>query len=165
MGKTISFKLDSNDIGKAIKELQEYRKDLMNKVNAFVDALIQEGMNVAKVRLASTRGDSTNAIVDSVYVESSGDVSKAVIYLEGKDALFIEFGSGVVLNPVDHPLAASLGYGPGTYPGQTHVPVPGYWYYGGGKLSVGTEASMPIYGAAEHIRNVIEQKANEIFRS
>lgn len=163
--KKISIKLDSAEIGKAIKEIQEYREELNKKIELFVDALIHEGMNVAKARLASTRGDSTDASVDSFYISSTGDIIKAVIYLEGEDALFVEFGAGIVFNPVDHPLAASLGYGPGTYPGQTHVPMPGYWYYGDGKLSVGTEATMPIYGAAEHMRNVIVQKANEVFRS
>lgn len=165
MKKVIRVKLDPKDIDRALKEIKEYQKKLNEKVSRFLAALLEEGVNVANARLGSTRGDSVNASVDSYYVDSNGDMIKAVIALSGEDCLFIEFGSGVVFNPVEHPLAAKFGYGPATYPGQTHVPVPGYWYYGDGKLSVGTEATMPMYGAAEHMRNIISAKAKEIFRS
>ena len=169
MKNVIKVNIGTGDIDKAIKELQAYRERLMNKINDFVDALIQEGMTVARIRLGSTQGDSTNASVDSVYISTSGDVTKAVIYLEGSDALFVEFGAGIAYNTGNqHPLADEFGYGPGTYPSE-HPPNrainPGYWYYGGGIRSIGTEATMPIYGAAEHIRNIIVQKANEILRS
>ena len=165
MKRVIRVKLDPRDIDRALKEIKDYQNELNEKVSRFIAALLEEGVKVASARLASTRGDNVNATVDSYYVDSSGDMTKAVIALNGEDCLFIEFGSGVVFNSVDHPLAAQMGYGPGTYPGQTHVPVPGYWYYGDGKLSVGTEATMPMYGAAEHMRNIISAKAKEIFRS
>jgi hypothetical protein len=169
MSKVIKVDIGAGNISKAIDELRAYREHLMSKINDFVDALIAEGMQVAKARLASTQGDSTNAGVDSIYISTSGDVTKAVIYLEGTDALFIEFGAGIAYNTaMQHPLAGEFGYGPGTYPSK-HPPNrainPGYWYYGGGLKSIGTEATMPIYGAAEHIRNIVVQKANEILRS
>lgn len=169
MKKVIKVNIGSGDFDKAIKELEAYRKKLMNKIYDFVDALIAEGMNVAKVRISSARGDSNDVTVDSVYVSNSGDIIKAVIFLEGKDQLFVEFGSGIAYNTGEqHPLADKYGYGPGTYPSK-HPPNrainPGYWYYGSGKTSIGIEGTMPLYGAAEHIRNIIVQKANEILRS
>lgn len=172
--KKISFKLGSAEIDRAIKELKEYQTNIEDKVAEFVDRLIQEGMNVAKVRLASTKGDSTNASLDSVYINSTGEVIKAVIYLEGNDVLFVEFGAGIAYNTgAQHPLAGEFGYGPGTYPSK-HPPNkginPGRWIYGhnddGSPLwSIGTEATMPVYGAAEAMRNKIVEAAKAVFRS
>jgi len=168
MGKVIKIDLRSGNFEQAFAEIRKYKKDLMGKINDFIDALIKEGVDVAKARVLSSKGDSTHAYVDGVYVNSSGDVTKAVIYLGGRDALFVEFGAGIAYNTgKQHPYADKFGYGPGTYPSK-HPPNrainPGYWYYGNKEKSIGTEATMPLYGAAEHIRNIIVQKANEILR-
>lgn len=162
--KTINVKLDPSSIDNAIKELEDYKEALLKKVKLFVNALAQDGISVANARLASTYGDSTNGSI-GFGLDDAGNIVSATISLDGSDALFIEFGSGIVFNAETHPLAGKFGYGPGTYPGQTHVPVPGYWYYGGGKLSVGTGASMPMYKAAETMRNNAIMRASEIFRS
>lgn len=164
MSNVIKFKLDSDEIDRAIKELKDYRKELAKKVELFVEKLANVGIQVASLRISNTRGDSEMPVVNKEkYPYGGGTTTKAVISINGKDVLFVEFGAGVIFNPVDHPLAAKLGYGPGTYPGQTHVPVPGYWYYGHGKLSVGTEASMPIFGAAEAMREKVVEVAHEVF--
>lgn len=173
--KKITINLsDSGSLDKAISEIKSYRESLERKTKDLIDALLREGIVVANIRLASTVGDSKDARVDSVYVDSSGEVTKALIFLDGKDALFIEFGAGIAYNTgAQHPLASEFGYGPGTYPSE-HPPNkginPGRWIYGhtdDGKplWSIGTGASMPIYGAAEHMRNVLIQKVSEIFRS
>lgn len=163
--KVIKCKLDSDSIGKAIEEIEAYQDEFSRKLESFMDALLSVGFTEASVRASSFMGDSEPASVTKEYIVKSKDTLIATISLVGKDAIFIEFGSGIQFNPVDHPLAGKLHYGPGTYPHQTHVPIPGFWYYGGGKLSVGTEAKMPIYYAGEEIRNNAVQKALEIFRS
>lgn len=163
--KVIKCKLAPKSIDNAISELQDYQDEFSAKLERFMEALLSVGYTEASSRASSFRGDSTPASVIKEYIIKSKDRLVATISLVGEDALFIEFGSGIVFNPVDHPLAGKLHYGPGTYPGQTHVPNPGYWYYGKGKLSVGTEAKMPIYYASETIRNNAIQKAMEILRS
>lgn len=174
MKKVIKLDIGSGNYNSVLKELEIYRNHLMEKVNTFVDALIQEGMQVAKARIASTKGDSTDVVADAVYISSTGEVTKAMIYMTGTDVLFVEFGAGIAYNTGEqHPLASEFGYGPGTYPSE-HPPNrginPGRWVYGhddNGKPleSIGTEATMPMFRAAEHIRNIIVQKANEVFRS
>lgn len=165
MSKVIKVKIDVDSIDKAIDELKAYRDELSDKLESFMDALLSVGFTEASARASSFMGDSEPASVTKEYIVKSKDKIVATIALVGKDAIFIEFGAGIVFNPVDHPYAGQLGYGPGTYPGQTHVPMPGYWYYGSGKLSVGTEAKMPIYFASEAIRNNAVQKAMEVFKS
>lgn len=171
MSKVIKCKLDSDSIDSAIKEIQAYREDIQEKLNEFVSRLSQDGVQVASARLSSTVGDSTDAGI-SYTVSSSGDIIAATISLLGSDALFIEFGAGIAYNTgAQHPLASEFGYGVGTYPSK-HPPSkgmnPGYWFYReDGQLvrSIGTQASMPIYHAAETVRNNAIMRATEIFRS
>ena len=171
MSMVIKCTLDTNSIQAAIDEIRAYREDLNNKLQQFVSLLVQDGVTVANARLSSTKGDSTQGTI-GFGLNNDGDIVSAIISLEGKDALFIEFGAGIAYNTgIQHPDADEFGYGPGTYPSK-HPPNkainPGYWFYReDGELvkSIGTQASMPMYHAAETIRNNAIQRASEIFRS
>ena len=171
--KTIKVQLGSRSIDNAIREIKEYRKEIAEKTQKLVDKLMRDGVDVAKTALISTVGDSTEGDID-YDIDSKGNIISAVITLNGKDALFIEFGAGIAYNTgAQHPLAGQFGYGPGTYPSK-HPPNkginPGRWVYGhddDGKplWSIGTGASMPMYRAAENARNTAIKTAMEIFRS
>lgn len=171
MSKVIKCKLDVDSLQNAIDELKEYRDSINDKLQQFVAALLEDGITVANARLNSTIGDSVEGVI-GFGINADGDIVTATISLEGSDALFIEFGAGIAYNTgAQHPYAGELGYGVGTYPSK-HPPNkainPGYWYYReNGELvkSIGTQASMPIYHAAETMRNIAIQKAIEIFRS
>ena len=176
MAKTIKFSFSESSIDAAIKQLREYRESLNEKIQRFVDALIQEGVTVAMLRVSSTQGDSKLPDVQ-FEVNPMGDIVKATISIVGPDVLFVEFGAGIAYNTgKEHPKASEFGYGVGTYPSKNppnKAINPGYWYYSDAdnagnnvsKRSIGTEASMPIYGAAETIRNQAIIRATEIFRS
>lgn len=171
MSNVIRCKLDTDSLQRAINEIRTYREELNNKLQQFITSLMQDGVTVANARLSSTVGDSVQGVI-GFGVNNGGDIVSAIISLEGADALFIEFGAGIAYNTgMQHPDAAEFGYGPGTYPSK-HPPNkainPGYWYYReDGELvkSIGTQASMPMYYAAETIRNNAIKKAVEIFRS
>lgn len=171
MSKVIKCKLDVDSLQNAIDELKEYRDSINDKLQQFVAALLEDGITVANARLNSTIGDSVEGVI-GFGINADGDIVTATISLEGSDALFIEFGAGIAYNTgMQHPYAGEFGYGVGTYPSK-HPPNkainPGYWYYReNGELvkSIGTQASMPIYHAAETMRNIAIQKAIEIFRS
>lgn len=175
MNKVIEVELGASSIDKAIKELKEYEKSINDKLQEFIAILLQDGVQVANASMGSVVGDSTQAaiVVPEVMVDGAGNIVTAYIQLSGKDALFVEFGAGIYYNNGNaHPQAAEFGYGVGTYPSD-HPPNrainPGYWWYRGedGALhfSLGTQASMPIYRAAESIRNNAIRKALEVFRS
>ena len=171
MSKVIRCKLDSASIGQAIKELQDYRKGLEDKIRQLVESLAKEGVEVAKAYAMAAQGDSEKPS-DPVYtINPNGDIVTAQISITGDDILFIEFGAGIYYNNGNnHPKAAELGYGVGTYPSE-HPPNrainPGYWWYKTDKsksnFSLGTEATMPMYHAAENARNTAIKKAIEIF--
>ena len=174
MGKVIKFTLDPREIDRAIKELREYREELNHKLEEFITLLLQDGIEVARTQLMSTVGDSVEGII-GFGVDNNGDIMSATISLEGSDALFIEFGAGIAYNTgKQHPLAGEFGYGVGTYPSK-HPPNramnPGYWIYReppGSEnvvVSIGTQASMPVFTAAENMRNNLIKRALEVFRS
>ena len=170
MDTIIKCQLDESMIDDAIAQIREYREQIQTKLNEFVSLLLEDGVTVANAQLNSTMGDSVEGVI-GFGVNSSGDIVTATISLEGKDALFIEFGAGITYNTGrQHPKAGEFGYGIGTYPSK-HPPnkaVQGYWYYReNGDLikSFGTQASMPIYTASETIRNNAIKRAAEVFRS
>lgn len=169
MSKVIKCELDESSIDKAIEELRAYRTDLTNKLKLFVDSLVNDGIKIASMRLGATLGDSDGVVTPGFGVVN-GSIVSAYIDLDGKEALFIEFGAGIAYNTgAQHPKAGEFGYGIGTYPSK-HPPNkainPGYWFYRqDGELvrSVGTQATMPIYYAAETMRNNAIMRAAEIF--
>ena len=168
---TIKAELDPSSIENALAEIKKYRMSLQDKLQTLVNELVQAGVEIAKLQVANTQGDSDLPAV-TYEINSQGDIIKAVIALVGNDALFVEFGAGIAYNTGNqHPWADEFGYGVGTYPSK-HPPNkainPGRWVYGhnddGSPIwSIGTEATMPMYHAAENIRNNLIQKAVDNF--
>ena len=167
----IKVELSTSSIDAAIKQLRDYRQRINEKMEEFVRILANDGVVVANASLASVEGDSTDASV-GVEVNAEGNIVKAVIFLQGKDALFVEFGAGIYYNNGDaHPLAAEFGYGVGTYPsknGHNRAINPGYWWYkddnGTLNLSLGTKAAKPMYEAAQNARNTAIMTAMSVFK-
>lgn len=166
MSKVIRCKLDSASIGQAIKELQDYRKGLEDKIRQFVESLANDGVEVAKAWIMASQGNSEKPTV-SLQVNPAGDITRAQITMTGKDVLFVEFGAGIHYNGNDTPHAAKFGYGVGTYnPSSDNAFNPDGWYYWTGTERVhsyGTEGTYPLYHAVENARNTAIKKAIEIF--
>lgn len=168
---TIKAELSPSSIDKAIDEINKYKSRLQDRLQSLVNELIQDGVQVARILVSSAQGDSKKPNV-TYEINPQGDIIKATIAMVGTDVLFIEFGAGIAYNTGNqHPKASEFGYGPGTYPSK-HPPNkainPGRWVYGhdeNGKplWSIGTEATMPMYHAAETIRNNFIQKAIDNF--
>lgn len=172
MKRVIKVELSPDSIDDAVKELERYTEDLERKLKIFVGTLTQKGVKVAKMAVVASRGDSTNAYVDYTVDSSNGEIITATVFLQGTEALFIEFGAGIAYNTgQQHPMAGEFGYGVGTYPSK-HPPNkainPGYWWYkdenGQKHRSIGTEATMPIYKASVEIRNNVIKEAIKILR-
>ena len=168
---TIKAELSPSSIDKAIDEINKYKSRLQDRIQSLVNELVQDGVQVARILVSSAQGDSKKPDV-TYEINPQGDIIKATIAMVGTDVLFIEFGAGIAYNTGNqHPKASEFGYGPGTYPSK-HPPNkainPGRWVYGhdeNGKplWSIGTEATMPMYHAAETIRNNFIQKAIDNF--
>lgn len=93
--------------------------------------------------------------------------------------LAYEFGAGYEYNHTkgNNPWASELRMGPGTFPYQTHVPVPGFWFWSdsldGGvedetskaRMYRGTQATQPMYNAWLEMEKKILSTAKEVFNA
>lgn len=167
MSKTIKFKLSSDSIEQAIKELEQYQQSILKKTQQFVKELAEQGYFIANAKLQTVdKNGLEDFTLTPIEFNSDGITNKAIITLTGTETLFVEFGSGSFYQ-VNHPLAAQYGYGSGTYPGQTHVPVPGYWFYkdksNDKQFSRGNPSYAPMWTAAQAMKTKVNTTARKIF--
>ena len=179
--KTISFTLDVDSIENAIRELRLYREDFLDKVKRLRDLIAERIKEDAKSGFQSALvsdvifGEETPNDV-SVEVEP-GDETTTIVIVRGSQALFIEFGAGVVHNA--NMLGSSL------HPWVLDGTFPLYWIGGFGQrkgrrrawgfyrdgirdkdhvtVTRGTPAAMPLYKAVQAIAQEIDQLVEEVF--
>lgn len=162
--------LSADSLNQLAHDFKTYVNSIDLKCEKFMERLINEvGIPVIDENIANAKGDSTKDT--NTYVEIRRQPNKeiqATLVVENEDILFIEFGAGIVLNrgKPSHPKEKALGYGVGTYPGQTHAfDDDGWWYWNGHKRihSYGTEATMPVYEAYKAMVDKVERIAKEVF--
>lgn len=167
--KKISIDLSVSSIEEAIREIEEYKNSLVYKAAKFVERLADIGIPVIDANMY-TEGDSNPEHNVYVRMRSFGAYSEAVLVLQGKDILFIEFGAGVHYNGAvgmsPHPKGQDMEYTIGSY-GQGKGANDSWVYFsedeGHFKTSHGTKASMPMYKAGVEIRRQVLQIAREVF--
>jgi hypothetical protein len=166
MAKTIEFGLSKKSINAAIKNLTKYKADFIKKNEQLVRDLSQIGLSVIEVKINAAMGDADKSHTSRANFTNEGAIVSAEIVVNGKDIVFIEFGAGEYYNETNHPMANKFGYTIGSY-GKGQGLVPGYWYYSkddkGSQLSVGTEATMPLYSASVEMLQQVETVARQVF--
>ena len=169
---TIEFNVFSEEsIDDAIKAVEDYKKDLHGKTSELVDEVATLVEEYAAYELS--KHVWTGETLDSLRKEFNRGSYTARI-LVGGAAVWLEFGTGVVANPVGvggyaHPKAAELGmYGIGEY-GHGHGADPnGWWYYdeeGKSRHTFGIPATMFMYHSAWNARHEIPALARRIFKT
>lgn len=170
-------------LDKAIKQIKEYTQSLNVKGEIFLQRLAEVGIPIIDTRIGWAHGDSDPQHSTHIRVSSFGDYTEAHLIVEGKDLLFIEFGSGVHYNGsagqsprksikgsqngVEYEMTGGkeLGYTIGSYGNGQGVK--DHWFYkaenGDTIMSHGTEASMPLYHATMEIINSIQRIAQEVY--
>ena len=171
MAKKISISLSQKSIQNAIKEIEVYKRQLIERNELFVRRLAELGIPIIDQNIAAAQGDSDKSHNTYIKINSFGSYSEARLVVEGKDLLFIEFGSGVHYNgsagTSPHPKGEEFGYTIGSYgKGQGSKD---FWFYyadtGEAVMSHGTEATMPVYKASVEIIQNIRRIAREVFGS
>lgn len=168
MATNISIGLSEKSIRQAITQYETWKNLLIQKNDEFVRRLSELGIEVARVTLEGGQGDSSRDSVFAFEIMSNGAISSMRMKVTNEDILFWEFGAGIYYNNGNfNPKASQLGYGVGTYPGQTHALNPSGWWYSdeSGNLhhSLGTEATMPMYNATLAVISNIRKIAREVF--
>ena len=170
--KVISIGLNTKDINSAIKELEKYKKELLQKERRLLEELAILGFHEATVRFATAIYDGVNDVTVDLDEVGKGFVIKA----DGAAVAFIEFGSGVYHNtsePYPNPRPEGIvgigEYGDGK--GNRRA-----WFYKGepgtnGEVNSkgfvktrGNPAAMPMWYASEEMRKAILLIAREVFQ-
>lgn len=172
MGKTvIEIGLNTKDINRAIKEIEKYKQDMLTKLETFRKRLADEISAEAQSGFGSAvvddliRGGFRSPEV-AVSVTDKGNVS--VVIADGKDAVFVEFGTGVYHNgsvgSSPHPKGAELGYTIGSY-GKGYGKGKAWGYIEDGELKItrGTPTAMPMYNAMKSVISKAESIAREVW--
>ncbi len=173
MGKTvISFKLSERDIDRAIREVEEYKREFVRKLDLLRQRVAEE--------LAKEAGSGfSGAIVDDIFkggskrtaqVEVSCDHGDtiSVVIASGEDAIWVEFGAGVYHNgsagSSPHPKGPEFGFTIGGY-GKGYGRNRAWGYYNEGELVLtrGTPAVMPMYNAVKVVCATMNSIVREVF--
>lgn len=170
--KVIKFGLSEREIDRALKELEQYKQDLIRKTEILRERIAE--------RIADqSRSGFTGAIVDdllkggqrtaevNVSVEARDNIS--VVIASGEDAIWAEFGAGVYRNgsagSSPHPKGAELGFTIGGYgKGMGKKETWGFYEDGELRLTHGTPAVMPMYNAVKTVCAEIADIAREVFK-
>lgn len=169
--KVISFGLNTKDINRAIKEVEEYKNDLLKKERRLLEELAILGFHEATVRFATAIYDGVNDV--TVVLDETGN--GFTIEAKGHAVAFIEFGTGVYHNtsePYPNPRPEGI-VGIGEY-GKGKGKRRAWFYYGeqgtngeqqgkGVVKTRGNPAAMPMWYATEEMRRSILQIAKEVF--
>ena len=171
---------DSKSIDKAIKQLEDYEKDLDRKAQELCSRLADMGAVNVSLGFARAIYDGTPDFnVEVVQLEGG----KYSVKASGMTVLFQEFGTGVY-HPDNHPKAAEMGMIHGSY-GKGHGKQQVWGYYGDNVgdngwlatdskgrvrephvvLTHGNPANMPMYNTAQDLKREIRRVAQEVFQS
>lgn len=161
----IKVSLSPSSIDAAIKQLEDYSKDLDRKAQELCKRLADMGAMYAEWNFSGVlyAGDIDYKItVDRV------NANTYAIKANGETVLLMEFGAGVK-HGYGHPQAAEFGMGPGTYPnGKGHWDDPKGWWFGekgNWTHTYGNAPGMPMYNAAKDLRKEILDIAREVFKT
>lgn len=166
--------LSEKSLREAAKQVERLKKDYETKNQTFVKELAKAGIVEARNHLVGD-GDSDppDFYTDNPYAKrgNRGAYAESAIKLQGDDVAFVEFGSGVHYNghpgSSPNPLGVKLGYTIGSY--GWHQGLEDHWWYKGDDgeqhLSYGTEATMPLFHASEHLKQEYKRIAREVFGS
>lgn len=173
----MKIKCTIGNIDEAIRQIEEYERNLKKKQKIFLKKLSEIGVDVAKVKFQSAQYDGENDVkMDEPKWLSD---NRLIISATGKAVIFIEFGSGVHYSSESHPKAAEFGYKRGTYghglgkldswryegsPG-THGEIIKEGKHKGEIRTHGNPANRCMYEAGKEMRKKIRETAKEVFGS
>lgn len=159
---TFVTSLNTESLAKVIKELEDYKVRLKQKVEMLCLRLAEIG--AVRVSLGYARAIYSGKKDISVVVEAIPN--GYAIVANGEALLFCEFGTGVTYG-YGHPEATQYGMGPGTYPdSKGHWDNPKGWWLPkekGGGHTYGNPPNAVMYRTARELEQELVQIAREVF--
>jgi hypothetical protein len=94
--KTINVKLDPHSVADAIKEIQQYQKDVENKVRLLLQRLTDLGADIARIKIVSMGAYYSGELLSGVDGYYSPTLNVGFVRVTSDHVAFVEFGTGVV---------------------------------------------------------------------
>lgn len=158
MKRVIKIDLSAESIEAAIKELENYQKQVKPKMDEVCRRLAEIGKNEAISIVSSIRLQEGNA-VERVDVVQTRNGYKLV--MEGKDVYFIEFGTGDGVS-AHYDTSVPVAWGSWSQEHSQMLWNKGFWYYDHVRYT-GTPAYMPMYYAEKAMREALPKIVKEVF--
>jgi len=169
--KRIQCSLTEKGIDNAIKELEQYKKELERKAILLRERIAEKIALEARQGFVGAmvddvlKGGSRSAQVD-VTLDNRENIS--VVVANGEDAVWVEFGAGVYYNGAPgsspHPKGSELGFTIGGFgKGRGKRDTWGFYRDGELQLTHGTPSVMPMYNAVKTACDSIADIAKEVF--
>ena len=162
MAKTvIRFSLDEKDINRAIGEVRKYRKEFLEKCNRLVQALTDEGAEIARLKVVELDAIYTGELMNSIEGYYSPTTGVGIIRAGAYYAAYVEFGTGVVGSQSAHPNPQGWQYDVNGHGDE------GWVYYdeesGKFRWTKGFRSRPFMYNTARELENVCVKIAKEVF--
>lgn len=170
--KIIRFGLSVRDIDRAMRELEQYKQDIIRKTDLLREKVAERLAELSRDGFAGAvvddllKGGQRTAQVD-VSIDQRSNIT--LVIARGEDAVWVEFGAGVHYNgsagTSPHPKGSELGFTIGGYgKGMGKKDVWGFYEDGKLRLTHGALATMPMYNAVKTVCDEIAEIAREVFQ-
>lgn len=99
----IKMRLTSRSIEEAIREVKQYKQQLDERVKALIRALVDKGVEIAKVQVRELGAVYTGQLEASITGFFDEETGIGIIRTDCPYAVYVEFGTGVVGQRNPHP--------------------------------------------------------------
>ena len=162
MAKTIiRFSLNEKDIDRAIKKLKQFKADFIRKCNELIEALTDEGVEIAKIEVQQLDAIYTGELMNSIEGYYSPTYNVGIIKAGAYYAAYVEFGTGVVGSRSPHPDPQGWQYDINDHGDEGWV----YYdeYHGTFRWTKGFKSRPFMYNTARELEKQCEKIAREVF--
>ena len=163
----LKAELSVSSLDNLLKELREYREKVESLDSKLPQELASNAESYISQNLADVMDRDGNVDV-STGTDKIGNTARA--YMDGSQAAYIEFGTGVKGKQSPHELAAEVGW---EYDSGERIfttkdgrrgwvykdPISGLYYF-----TEGIPAMMPVLNAAREIKNEVAETARELMK-
>ena len=163
MAKTIiRLSLNEKDIDRAIKEVKRFKADFIEKCNRLVEALTDNGVEIAKVKVAELDAVFTGELMNSIEGYYSPTYNVGIIKAGAYYAAYVEFGTGVVGKSSSHPNPQGWQYDVNNHGDDGWV----YYddYSGKFRWTKGFKSRPFMYNTARELEKECARIAKEVFK-
>ena len=146
------------------KQLEDYKKDFVHKCDLLAQRLAEQGVIIAKTKIAEYDAVYTGELYRSVNYEKGAviqDGSRWIVYTDCPWAKFVEFGTGITGQQNPHPKTELVGW---KYDVNEHGEA-GWFYFRDGEWhwTKGLPSRPFMYETSLELMQIVVKTAKEVF--